>query len=331
MLPGVQAEDDPGLYIEGLEALIREDDSQALGLFTTFVTQHPDSEYAQPARSYITDLSSREDNSGIVAFYLGNLATTSYTAFMIPELLGSESDPLTLGLSGIGGVGAGIGGSALLSRDTEITSALSWWMTGAQIIGLGNYLYATSIIDVYELFAEDAYRVTLGGRLAVINASRFGTYAFARDRDLSSGRASFVVQSYLWANAYYWMGTVIADCEDIKLSSSLGLAVTDAAAAAGYLFWDRLRWTPLRTGLVSVGGLGGGLLGFFSSMITENYVDLDERLVLAIIMTGAAAGQAAGVLLTSGMDVDRETSLPAISLMPLLSPDRAGVLVSMAL
>jgi hypothetical protein len=253
---------DVSLYIEGLESLAEQQTAPAESSFMQLVDRYPRSPFAPKASAYLEDLHSRVDNSGIVPFYLGNLATATYTAAMLPILFELGQSTVTYGLSGLGGVALGLAGSAAMASDYPVTSGLSWAITTSQLVSLGNYLYLNGIIDLDQLVGEDAEeKAFLGGQLLTLNGSLLGSYFSLRDREVSEGKASFALHSYAWANAYYWMAVAIAQSSDLKRTSTIGLAVTDLALAGSLSLWDSLRWTPMRTGLVTVGGLGGGSSG----------------------------------------------------------------------
>jgi hypothetical protein len=255
---------------------------------------------------------------------------------MVPTLFDIDKGAFTYGLAGIAGVGLGLAGSASMAADYPITAGLSWWITSAQLISLGNYFYLNGIIDLRDLVGDAASDVFLSGQLLTLNGSLIGSYFALRDKNVSKGKVSFILQSYLWANAYYWMGTMITDRHDPKINSTIGIAVTDLALAGSFSLWDRLRWTPMRTGLVSIGGLGGALLGWFSNMIVDEIVPLENSEAFSIIMGSSIAGQAIATYLTSdlkpepdypGMNTakrdehDTVTSSSAIALFPVRTDD----------
>lgn len=292
---------DTTLYIEGLESLVQENTVLAESSFMKLIDQYPRSIYSAKASRFLDELQNHVDNSGIVTFYLGNLATATYTAMMVPTLFDIDNGALTYGLAGIAGVGLGLAGSASMAADYPITAGLSWWITSAQLISLGNYFYLNGIIDLRDLVGDASSDVFLGGQLLTLNGSLIGSYFALRDKNVSKGKGSFILQSYLWANAYYWMGTVITDRHDPKINSTIGIAVTDLALAGSFSLWDKLRWRPMRTGLVSVGGLGGALLGWFSTMIVDEIVPLESSDKFSIIMGSSIAGQAITIYLTSDL------------------------------
>jgi len=43
-----------------------------------------------------------------------------------------------------------------MSRNHPISPDQDWWIEGVEVISLGNYLYASAIIDWSELFDDDS-------------------------------------------------------------------------------------------------------------------------------------------------------------------------------
>jgi len=87
----------------------------------------------------------------------------------------------------------------------------------------------------------------------------------------------------------------------------------------------------LRTGLVTVGGLGGGLIGFFTTMILEEIASPDSRVQVSIMIASAAAGQAAAVWLTRNMEPELSGKDYQISLSPIILPEKLGFQVGIRL
>ncbi len=320
------------LYIEGLEALAAEDDTAAVTSFSRIIDSYPRSSYFDRAEAYLDEIQNQVDNTGIVPFYLRNLATTTYTAMMLPTLFDIEEGALTYGITGLAGVGLGLAGSAAMATDYPITSGLSWWITSSQLISLGNYLYLNGIIDIYDIFDdyEVADDVFLSGQLLTLNASLYGSYFALRDRQVSEGKGSFALQSYLWANVYYWMGVLISEEFEVKRNSAWGMGLTDLAFLGSLSLWESIRWTPMRTGLVTVGGLGGALIGWFSTMILDEFITIDTPEAFSIVMGSTVAGQATAVWLTRGLPEEHSGSAVAyqndLTIYPIFTADGdAGV------
>ena len=134
------ASDDVSLYINGLESIIQEKDKAAVDSFEQLVDLYPNSKYQVKASDYLFSLNNKKDNSGIVPFYIHNIGTLTYTAFSLLNLFELPSDSLSIGLTGLAGVGAGFGVSSQLSKDYEITSELYARIAKNQKVANGNYL-----------------------------------------------------------------------------------------------------------------------------------------------------------------------------------------------
>ncbi len=320
---------DTSFYITGLEMLLDERPGDAGIQFRKLLEEFPRSPYAEKAEQYLLGNQFQADNSGIVTFYLGNLATAVYTAMMMPTILGYDLDAVMAGATGLVGVGTGLGGSWLMSREHPISSAADWWIESTQIVSLGNYFYLSSIIDFDELFGYSyGWKVQIGGQLLTLLGSRTGAYFKFRDNPPPKGQGSFMLHSYGWANAYYHLITRgVLELENDRAVNIGGMIASDLAALGSLYLWESLEWSPLRTGLVTVGGLGGGLIGFFSLMILSEFIDMDTPEVAASVTVSAISGQAAAVWFTRNMKPDRKRRDPdvlsGLYLFPMLQ-ERAG-------
>ena len=94
-------------FSRGLELIIGNETDKALEIMEKVTNDFPGTEASEKAAEYITLYSARLDRSGIVSFYLGNIATTTWAASSIPLLFESD-DALSLGSAGLEGVASGI-------------------------------------------------------------------------------------------------------------------------------------------------------------------------------------------------------------------------------
>ncbi|MCF7952633.1 MAG: outer membrane protein assembly factor BamD [Spirochaetales bacterium] len=320
------------IYIEALEALADEEMSLAKTKLIELQERFPGSQYLPKAEEYLFDITQRKSNAGIVPFYLGNLITTTYSAVLLPYVLGYDFDAILGGLTGLAGVASGLGSARLMSRDYPVSSHQAWWIESIQLISLGNYFYGFNSIDPYDFLDYDtADRLFQAGIISTALTSRGIGYALNRDKSPSKGKAAFMLQSYAWSNVYYWLFTAGVLESDYTRGNNIGaLLVTDAALAGSLPLWENLHWSSLRTGLVTVGGLGGGLLGFFSNIILLELFDLTGPASAGIMMGSALAGQAAAVYFTKNMEDERSFESPqvvnsrskGIAVMPAVSAER---------
>lgn len=314
----LSARDDTSLYIDGLESIIQKDTPKAQLSFNELVIQHPNSEYYYKANNFLDNLNNKVDNLGIVPFYLGNLATLSYSSFRILDLFDVEQDSLTAGLSGLTGVGLGIGSSYLLSKDNPISDELYWRIITNQTIAMGNFIYLELLSYNFDLFGSDyetEEKVLLSSQLLTLNSSLFLTYFGLRNKELEKGKGFFGLQSYLWANFYYWAGTILFESENTTNNLLLGMTLTDIAYFSSLKVWDKIEWSSTRSGLVSVGGLGGALIGFFTNMIIDDFVSLDEKVITSIVMGTSLAGKILTTYLTRNIDINRDNKIASSNMI----------------
>lgn len=335
ILPGLFAQEntDTSLYIGGLELLLEENTNQAQESFSLLLDEFPGSQYAASSRRRLLELQNVEDNSGIVTFYLGNLATATYISMMLPPLFGYSLDAIMAGVTGLAGVGTGLGSAWLMSKDHPISSAQDWWIESTQLISLGNYLYLTGIVEPYTIWDYPlSYKLELGGQLLTLLGSRAAAYTMFKDSAPPEGQGSFMLHSYFWANYYYLLfAGGILEIDDSKTASICGIITTDLAVYGSVRLWEQLNWSPLRTGLVTVGGLGGGLIGFFTTMILDELASPDSKVQVSIMIASAAAGQAAAVWLTREMEPVSSDKDYEISLTPIILPEKLGFQVGIRL
>ena len=324
---------DTSLYIKGLELLLNEKNTQAQETLSLLLNKFPRSQYAEPSRHQLQKLQNVRDNSGIVTFYFGNLATATYASMMMPTLFGYELDGVMAGITGLAGVGVGLGSSWLMSKDHPISSRQDWWIESTQLISLGNYLYIAGIVDPSSIWEYPLSRkIELGGQLLTLIGSRAAAYTLFKDGAPPEGQGSFMLQSYFWANYYYLLFTQsVLEFDDTRTTGIGGLITTDLAVYGSLKLWETLKWSPLRTGLVTVGGLGGGLIGFFSTVILDEITSIDPRGQASVVIATTVAGQAAAVWLTRNMEPEPAEKEYRVSVNPIILPEKLGFQVAIHL
>jgi len=305
------ANNDVSLYINGLESIIQEKDEEAIASFEQLVDLYPKSKYQIKGSDYLFSLNNTKDNSGIVPFYLNNIGTLTYTAFGLANLLELPSDSLSIGLTGLTGVGAGIGVSSQLSKEYEITSELYSRLATNQTVTMGNYLYLLGILYEEEILGYGQYddKITQASQLAALNGSFYLSYFGLRNKELEKGKGFFGFQSYAWGNYYYWLTALMLQMEFNTTDLLLGIGISNLAYFGSQPLWDTIKWSGTRSGLVSVGGLGGALVGVFSYLILDNFVDLEVEVATGIIMGSTLAGQIYATYLTRNIDKNKELNV----------------------
>jgi len=298
------ASDDISLYINGLESIIQEDTPQAKESFNQLVELYPDSEYHFKANDFLFELNNKVDNLGIVPFYLGNLATLSYSSLKILDIFEIEQDSLSIGLAGLSGVGLGLASSYFLSKDYPISSELYLRIFTNQALSMGNFLYLQGILYNYDLFSDyqSEEKFLLSSQLVTLNSSLFLSYFGLRNKELEKGQGFFGLQSYAWANYYYWLSTVLFDGINSTNKLLLGMTLSDIAYFTSFPIWNKIEWSSTRSGLVSVGGLGGALVGFFANLIINEIVPVNEKTTAAVVMGSSLAGKMLTTYLTRNLD-----------------------------
>ncbi len=315
ILNPIFANDDTSLYIEGLESLIDDNKEQARESFNQLIFEFPNSNYNIKANNFLLDINNKVDNSGIVPFYLGNLSTLSYTTIKLLNLFEIEQDSLTIGLAGLTGVGLGISSSYLMSKDMPISFNLYSNILTNQIISMGNFYYLKALSYEYNLFDNEDVeeKVLQSAELVTLNASLFLSYYNLKDKEIPKGKAFFGLQTYAWTNYYYWLSTLFFDNLDSTNSILLGMGISDAAYFGSLPLWDKIQWSSTRSGLVSVGGIGGALIGLFTNLILEDFVTIEQKTFASIIMGSSLAGQAIATYFTRNIDYKNSSSKTAFT------------------
>ena len=304
LITSLCASNDTSLYINGLESIIQKDNPQAKESFNELLEQHPNSEYNFKASNLLSKLNLNVENSGIVPFYLGNLATLSYSSYRLLNLFEIDQSPLSIGISGLSGVGLGITSSYLMSKNFPISSELYWRIITNQIVSTSNFLYLQAISYGFDLFDnyDTQEKFLLSSQLLTLNGSLFLSYFGLRDKELQKGKGFFSLQSYAWANFYYWLGAIFFETPSSTNKFLLGMALTDIAYFSSFPVWNKIEWSSTRSGLVSVGGIGGALIGFFTNLIFEEFISLNEKTVASVVMGTSLAGKILVTYLTRNLD-----------------------------
>jgi len=314
------AEDAISLYIEGLESLTEDNNESAEFYFKNLVENHPESPYSFKAQNYLNKFSIENDNSGLVRLYFNNMLALSYSACTLPLLFDSDNN-LVYGFAGLAGLGLGAFSSYMMSKNNSISSSLEWWVTSSEIVAFGNYLYLSSGIGLAQLF-KSGEKVDFLGRVAVINSSLFGSFYYFKDKEFSKDKCLFGLQSYLWANYYYFMVSGMLEGGN----EFAGMLWSDAVYAGSFPLWDKLQWSSTRTNFITVGGMGGILAGGFTTLILGNLIELNNLEFFGIFCAGALAGQITAVLLTKNIpDKNEEVNMGktnSISVFPVFTANK---------
>ena len=138
----------------------------------------------------------------------------------------------------------------------------------------------------------------------------------------SVGRINMVLQSYAWAQFYSvaFVSSFIDPEGATKITQWSSLVIPDLASVGAFFLWDVLHWSFERISLVTVAGIGGGLLGLFGDMILEAFWELEEqpagKRLWGMIMSFALLGQGVGVWLTNDMPAEPAQPQSAVTGTP---------------
>lgn len=300
----LSASDDTILYIEGLESLIDENNDQAKSAFDQLIIEYPDSAYKIKASNFLYNINNKVDNSGMVPFYLGNLSTLTYSSLRVLDLFDIEFDSLSIGLTGLTGVGLGLTTSYLLSKDNPISFDFYSNIITNQVIAMGNFYYLQGISLENELFEDEVIeeKAFLTAQLATLNGSLFLSYYALKDKEIKKGKAFFGLQAYSWTNYYYWLSTFLFDNLDTTNTLLIGMGLTDLSYYGSLKLWDKIEWSSARSGLVSIGGIGGALIGVFTNLILDDFVSINQKTYTSIIMGTTLTGQILASYFTRNID-----------------------------
>lgn len=333
-----RVDDAEAAYIAVLEACVRSDWVAARKAADELKTRFPDSEYARRVDDFLpSDAPEGGDNSGIVTFYLGGLVTGVSSASLLFEILGinPESDPVPSGALMLGGAGLGLGSSWLMSRGRPIGAAQDLWIESVEALTVANWL------SLYMAFADDQPdpKIVSGGTLAAMIAARGAAWLTVRDRDLSFGQAAFASQSAAWAAFYEAIAlSGLVRCENRYVNGIAAAAAMDAGIVVGALGQEALRWSSLRSGLVSVGGIAGMLVGTTVNVMAGLTPFDADRSGTIVFASCAIAGQALAVAFTGGLEPESRRGpvaggIPGVSLavLPVADGRGGGVRLSLGL
>ena len=176
---------------------------------------------------------------------------------------------------------------------------------------MGNYLYLMGYLSEEGILGSGQYdeKITQASQLVTLNGSLYLSYFGLRNKELEKGKGFFGFQAYAWSNYYYWLTTIMLEREYNSIDLLLGMGISDLAYFGSQPLWDAIQWSGSRSGLVSVGGLGGALIGIFSNFIVENFTDLDAKLATGIIMGSTLAGQIYATYLTRNLDENKQSKV----------------------
>ena len=280
------------IYIEALELILEDRTSAAIEKFDLLQEQHPESEYAKRAERWITDFSMRRDTSGLVGFYIGNLITGTYITIGLPLVF--DMGPVATGASGLAGVGGSLYLSHLITRDRDLSLGTQLATNSIQTTSFMSYIWSYRLLQKLGINTMDNElddRIFWMGSMATAVGSRIMGYRWSQDKDLPAGKPALYLTTYAWSNLYLSLAMFGVLSMDMSIvSDALYLTIPTAAAIGAAYHWDKLGWSATRTGMLSIGGAGGMLVGGFVNLILSP-LDLPSEFVASSLIAFSALGQ----------------------------------------
>jgi len=314
--PAPSSGGDAVLYAAVAEALLARDYAAATSALEALSRDWPSSPYLVKAEALVQRYGKKRDNSGLVTFYMGGLASGLGASALIPTSLGANlSDPAALGALYLAGAGSGMLASWLMSRDGDFTLAQDLWIESIEGLSLLNWtsLYSAWVPDTSPAAYDPSYvpaviptrdRVMAAGSLGFMVGSRALVWSLVRDQKPWLGRVVMATQASAWAAFYSGMiqGEIL-QISDQRIVTTVNMAASDLSYIGGALLWNDLGWGAFRSGLVTVGGISGVLVAVSLNMIADGLAPgLDNRLKSGFNIAGALAGQALAVWFTRSFE-----------------------------
>ncbi len=332
------------LYTDLLESLLAGDFARAEKDRGELAGRWPDSVFAAKAEAMMSRYARKRDTSGIVPFYIGNMATGTAISAMVPSyVIGYQiTNQAVNGSLYLGGAGLGLASAWLMSKDGDFSLARELWIESVTALSAMSWFllyeayYPPPPYDpnaVADLSAPIPLRdrVEFLGLSAALLAGRGITWAMIGPAEPSLGRAAFAAQVSAWSLYYaFALMAGVVQTQDVRLLSTTIVLAGDGGLLAGALGWDSLGWSAYRSGLISVGGIAGFLFGAGVNMIVEGLgASLDSSLPSAILIASALSGQTVATILTKGMaEEGRRASRLELGVFPVLAGDAPGLSVS---
>jgi hypothetical protein len=232
------------------------------------------------------------------------------TGLVIPTILVRPwwEDPTTGVISALVGVGAGIGGSYLYTRNHTITRGEAWTFALGEGLGLYHGALLATTVDwdsnlsfVGTLLLSEV----AGGVTGAMIASKYSPSA--EDVSLvSSGTSWGALNSFI----------LLAMIEPESGSFfPLQVAITDAGLLTGVLLARKYDLSPRRLSLINGAGVAGLGVGLLVGLTMD-----DENASFTSLLLGEAAGLTLGALSTKSMQAEYEgrivLSAPQIKIRP---------------
>ncbi|AFG37846.1 hypothetical protein [Spirochaeta africana] len=312
------------LYIEALELLIDGRQDRAAAVFTRIVQEYPESPYADRAAQRAAELEGRYDTSGLLGFYIGNLATAAHLTTGIPIVL--ELGTVATGTAGIVGIGGGLAATYYLTQNSNMSRGQQLWIDSVQAASMISYYLGYSILQDLEVidydssdgFPSTSFKRLWTGSMLTAVGSRAVTYVVLRDEIPPAGRPAAFLTGYSWSNVYLIMGMYgLFRVSPSTTTKIIHLGVPLSSGLLSAIAWDWSGWSAARVGMLSVGGAGGMLIGGFATAVLSP-LDLPFEVYMANLIGFTALGQIAAGRFTRNFDTDPSWDGVGLQVLPSL-------------
>ncbi|MFT4979258.1 MAG: hypothetical protein ACI8S6_005168 [Myxococcota bacterium] len=234
------------------------------------------------------------------------------TGLVIPTFLERpwSEDPTTHIVSALAGMGAGIGGSYLYTRNNPITRGEAWTFALGESLGLYHGIFLVSNSDMTSGAA-------MGGTLLLSEvAGGVAGAVIASRRSPSMQDVSLVTSAAGWGALN--SGILLAMFEPDS-AFPVQVAITDAGVVTGILLARAYDLSPRRLSLINSAGVAGVGVGLLIGLAME-----DEDATLTAMLLGEAAGLTLGTLSTKSMQAEYDGRIVMSAPQLRLRPEKDG-------
>ncbi|MFT5686402.1 MAG: hypothetical protein ACI8RZ_007358 [Myxococcota bacterium] len=286
-------------------------------LLEELLATYEDTSVAASARMALAPLvASAEDataTEGLVHLAISQALIGGITGALIPITLDIQADDATpYVVSALAGMGAGIGGSYLYTRNNTITRGEAWTFA----LGEGLGLYHGSLIAVA---ADMDSNTAIGGTLLLSEiAGGVAGAMIASNRSPSISDVSLVSAGASWGalNSIFLLNLIDPEPDAIF---PLQVIITDAGLVTGILLARAHDLSPRRLSLINSAGSAGLGVGLLIGLLVD-----DDAPNSATILLGEAAGLTLGALSTRSMQAKYEGRIVMSAPQLKLHPEKDG-------
>jgi hypothetical protein len=210
------------------------------------------------------------------------------------------------------GMGAGLGLSLQLTRDTPLTAGQAWTIiTGVDYGSVNGALWAGAF--------DASSKAVVGTAVVSGFAATAAGLAVADAASPSAGDIELVRSGLLWGGVAGYLGVAALSPSDHLDGSTaaLGAAVAmDAGFLATLALTRKLELSKSRVLILDAGALGGGLTGLGIAWLSVGDAGQSRRTLTGAALLGLGAGIAIAALGTQDMDKHRRDVAGPVSTVP---------------